>query len=73
TRTEYELFRALVANAGATLTHEQLIERVWGPDHPIVEASLRTFIKQLRKKIEPDPAAPKHIRTIAGIGYRFQP
>ncbi|MCS7002209.1 MAG: response regulator transcription factor [Dehalococcoidia bacterium] len=71
TRTEFELLRCLALDAGKVVTHRQLLERVWGPQYLDESNSLRTFIKQLRKKIEPQPHQPKHIITIPSVGYRL--
>ncbi|MCS7206986.1 MAG: response regulator transcription factor [Dehalococcoidia bacterium] len=73
TRTEFALLQVLVANAGKVLTHKELLQQVWGPEYGQETEYLRTFIKQLRRKLEPDPARPRYIVTQAGVGYRFQP
>lgn len=72
TPTEYELLRELTANAGKVLTHHLLLSRVWGPASADETQYLRTYINQLRKKIEPDPARPRRIITEPGIGYRYR-
>lgn len=71
TRTEYELLRHLAINAGKVLTHRELLQRVWGPEYGDETDYLRTFIKQLRRKLELDPSRPQYILTQPGIGYRF--
>jgi two-component system KDP operon response regulator KdpE len=71
TPTEYELLRHLASNAGKVLSHRELLQRVWGPEYGDETEYLRTFIKQLRRKLEPDPSRPQYIRTQPGIGYRF--
>jgi two-component system KDP operon response regulator KdpE len=73
TPKEFELLRQLVANQGKPLTHRRLLQAVWGPDHGEETDYLRVAINQLRKKIEPDPAHPRFIRTEPWIGYRFEP
>ncbi|MBI4493243.1 MAG: response regulator transcription factor [Chloroflexi bacterium] len=70
-RTEYELLRYLAVHADQVLTHHQLLQQVWGPDYGDALGSLRTFIKQLRKKLEPDPAHPRYLLTMPGVGYRL--
>lgn len=70
TRTEFELLRCLASNAGKVLTHPELL-RVWGPEYGDALGSLRTFIKQLRKKLEPDPSHPRYLLTEPGVGYRM--
>ncbi|MGD0623003.1 MAG: response regulator [Thermacetogeniaceae bacterium] len=71
TPTEYELLRILVVNAGKVLTHRQLMRTVWGPSYEQETNYLRVYIRQLRQKIEPDPARPRHIVTEPGVGYRL--
>jgi two-component system, OmpR family, KDP operon response regulator KdpE len=72
TPTEYELLRTLATQAGKVLTHSMLLRAVWGNAYEQDVPTLRVFITQLRRKIEPDPARPTHILTEPGIGYRFQ-
>lgn len=72
TRTEYALLRELARNLGKVLTHRQLLQRVWGPEYGDETEYLRTFVKQLRRKLEPDPAHPAYLLTQPGVGYRFR-
>lgn len=72
TPKEFDLLRHLVANQGKTLTHRWLLQTVWGPDYGEETESLRVLINQLRKKIEPDPRAPRYILTEPWVGYRFE-
>ena len=72
TPTEYEILRYLMANAGKVITHRTLLGAVWGPSHEDASETLRVFIAQLRRKIEPEPHHPTYIRTEPGIGYRFR-
>jgi two-component system KDP operon response regulator KdpE len=72
TPTEYELLAALATNADRTLTHQWLLEHVWGPGYEDDVQNLHVFISQLRRKIEPQPARPRYILTEPGIGYRFR-
>ncbi len=72
TPTEYEMLRYLMANAGKVMTHRILLGAVWGPNHEDASETLRVFIAQLRRKIEPEPHRPIYIRTEPGIGYRFR-
>jgi two-component system KDP operon response regulator KdpE len=53
------------------LTHAYLLRTVWGPEYEGETQVLRVFIAQLRRKVEQDPAHPRHIRTEPGVGYRF--
>ncbi len=72
TPTEYQLLLLLADGAGKVLTHQHLLTTIWGPGAAQDVPTLRVFITQLRKKIEPDPAQPTFIRNEPGIGYRFQ-
>ncbi len=72
TPTEFDLLKALVANAGRVLTHGYLLRVVWGPQYDGESQLVRVFIGQLRRKIERDPARPAHIVTEPGVGYRFR-
>jgi two-component system, OmpR family, KDP operon response regulator KdpE len=71
TATEYSLLALLAKNEGKVLTHQYLLNQVWGPTHQNESQYLRVFIAQLRKKIETDPNRPAHILTESGVGYRF--
>lgn len=73
TPKEYELLVFLMRNAGKVLTHRALLGAVWGGDYVEQTEYLRVFVGQLRKKIEPDPAQPRHLRTEPWVGYRFDP
>jgi DNA-binding winged helix-turn-helix (wHTH) protein len=71
TRTEYKLLAFLVTNKGKMLSHQEILRNVWGAEYGNENEYLRTFIRQLRRKIEDDPAKPKLIITEQGTGYRF--
>jgi len=71
TVTEFELLRALMEHPGYAMTRADLIERSMGYDYESVERSLDSHIKNLRKKIEPDPRHPTYIQTLYGVGYRL--
>lgn len=71
TATEYSLLALFARNEGKVLTHQYLLNHVWGPAHEKESQYLRVFIAQLRKKIERDPNRPVHILTESGVGYRF--
>jgi len=71
TVTEFELLRALMENPGYAMTRADLIEQSLGYDYESVERTLDSHIKNLRKKIEPDPKHPTYIQTIYGVGYRL--
>ena len=69
TPTEYDLLSELTHNPGKVLTHRELLQRVWGPDYSAENTYLRTFIRHLRRKLEPDPAQPRFLRNELGVGY----
>jgi DNA-binding response OmpR family regulator len=71
TATEFDVLEALVLARGQVLSRQQIFERVWGPNHHGTPRTIDNFMAQLRSKLEPDPAAPKHLVTVRGIGYRF--
>ena len=71
TATEYSLLALMARNEGKVLTHQYLLNQVWGPTHHNESQYLRVFIAQLRKKIEADPNRPAYILTESGVGYRF--
>ena len=73
TPKEYELMVFMLRHPQKVLTHRTLLGAVWGGDYTEQNEYLRVFIGQLRKKIEPDPAAPRYILTEPWIGYRFSP
>jgi two-component system response regulator RegX3 len=70
---EFELLEMLLRNAGRVLTRGQLIDRVWGSDYVGDTKTLDVHVKRLRGKIEPDPSTPRHIVTVRGLGYKFEP
>jgi two-component system, OmpR family, response regulator RegX3 len=70
---EFELLELLLRNAGRVLTRGQLIDRVWGSDYVGDTKTLDVHVKRLRAKVEPDPGAPRHIVTVRGLGYKFEP
>ena len=67
---EYELLRLLIQHAGKVLTHKFLLKELWSAN--IDPQYLRVYVRQLRNKIEPDPAQPQYILTETGIGYRLK-
>ena len=69
---EFELLEFLLRNAGRVLTRGQLIDRVWGSDYVGDTKTLDVHVKRLRSKIEPDPAVPKHLLTVRGLGYKYE-
>lgn len=71
TPTEYDLLKALIKNNGKIMTRQMLLSQVWGVGYGADAHYLHVYIGQLRRKIEPDPAHPRFILTISGVGYRF--
>jgi two-component system KDP operon response regulator KdpE len=72
TATEYRLLACFIANVGRVLTHRQLLRDVWGPASVQSNHYVRIYVANLRRKLEHDPAQPRHLVTETGIGYRFQ-
>jgi two-component system response regulator RegX3 len=70
---EFELLEVLLRNAGRVLTRMQLIDRVWGADYVGDTKTLDVHVKRLRAKIETEPTTPRHIVTVRGLGYKFEP
>jgi two-component system KDP operon response regulator KdpE len=73
TPTEWHLLEVLVRNPGRVVDHDRLLTEVWGPAYRDQTNYLRVYMATLRRKLEPDAAAPKHLLTEAGRGYRFEP
>ena len=73
TPTEWGLLEILVRNPGRLVTQQQLLHDVWGPTHTTETHYLRVYLAQLRRKLEPEPSRPRHLRTEPGMGYRFEP
>ena len=72
TPTEWNILELLVRNSGALVTHEEILRQVWGPAYAEETGYLRVYLAQLRRKLEADPANPRHLLTEAGLGYRFR-
>jgi two-component system KDP operon response regulator KdpE len=72
TPKEFELLEYFMRNAGRPVAHRTVLRAIWGPDYGEELEYLRTFVRQLRKKIEDNPASPAYLTTDANIGYRFQ-
>jgi two-component system, OmpR family, KDP operon response regulator KdpE len=71
TPKEFDMLRYLMAHAGMPITHLRLLHAVWGPEYGGELEYLRTFVRQLRKKLEDDPGEPEYLLTDSHIGYRF--
>jgi two-component system KDP operon response regulator KdpE len=71
TATEYRLLYHLASNPGRLMPTETLLAKVWGYEYREEEHYVRLYVSYLRQKIEPDPAHPKYILTVPGLGYKF--
>jgi two-component system KDP operon response regulator KdpE len=71
TPREFDLLHTLMRNAGRPIAHQRLLALVWGPSYGGEREYLRTYISQLRRKLESDPARPVYLLTDSYIGYRF--
>ena len=69
---EFELLEMLLRNAGRVMTRGQLIDRIWGADYVGDTKTLDVHVKRLRAKLEPDPANPKYLLTVRGLGYKLE-
>lgn len=73
TPTEWHLLEVLLRHPGKLLSSRQLLTEVWGPGYETAGGNLRVYMAKLRRKVEADPARPRHLLTEPGMGYRFQP
>jgi DNA-binding response OmpR family regulator len=73
TAREFDLLRFFVDNPNVVFSREQLMHKVWGPDHYGTVRTVDNFVARLRAKVEADPDRPHHIETVRGVGYRFNP
>lgn len=71
TPLEYRLLEILSEHVGMVVTHRQLLQQAWGPDSVEQTHYLRSYMKQLRRKLEDDPMRPRHLLTETGVGYRL--
>ena len=69
---EFELLEMLLRNAGRVMTRGQLIDRIWGADYVGDTKTLDVHVKRLRSKLEADPANPRYLITVRGLGYKFE-
>lgn len=72
TPTEWQVLELLIRNEGKLVTRQNLLTHIWGSEHVKDSGYLRLYVSQLRKKLEIDPAAPRHLLTEPGMGYRLQ-
>lgn len=73
TPTEWHLLEVLLRHPGKLLSQKRLLAEVWGLGYESAGGNLRVYMAQLRRKLERDPARPRHLLTEPGMGYRFQP
>jgi two-component system KDP operon response regulator KdpE len=73
TPTEFSLLAQMVSHPNKVLTHRMLLQRVWGDEYGDEPEYLRVYVGRLRRKLESDPGAPRHLVTELGTGYRFVP
>lgn len=73
TQREFELLRFLAARPGRVFSRDQLMEGVWGYDFYTDTSTVTVHVRRLRAKLEPDPAHPRFVETVWGVGYRFRP
>ncbi|MEU4584662.1 response regulator transcription factor [Kitasatospora aureofaciens] len=73
TPTEWKILTLLLANPGHLVPGRQILREVWGPTAEKQRNYLRVYLAGLRRKLEPDPAHPRHLITEAGMGYRYEP
>ena len=71
TATEFKLLAYLASHTGRVLTHQNILNNVWGPEYLDNVEYLRVFMSQLRKKLETDPKQPRYLLSEPGVGYRF--
>lgn len=71
TATEFDVLWCLIEASGRVLSRDQILARVWGPEHHGTLRTIDNFLLQLRNKLERDPAEPRHLLTVRGVGYRF--
>lgn len=69
---EFRLLEYLAAHRGRVLTRDQLLDAVWKETPFVTPRSIDVYIRRLREKIEPDPCRPRYLKTLRGIGYRFE-
>ena len=72
TSTEWSILELLARNHGKLVSRSQLLHHIWGPAERKETSYLRVYLAQLRRKLEDDPAHPRHLVTEAGLGYRFR-
>jgi DNA-binding response OmpR family regulator len=72
TPIEFRLLHYLARNSGRVLTHEQVLNTVWGYEYEGYSNQIAVYIRRLRAKLEPESETPRYIQTVRGLGYRFE-
>jgi len=72
TPTEHDLLSVLVRASGRVVSHRELLRAVWGSEATEERQYLRVYMRQLRYKLEPEPAQPRYLITVPGVGYRIR-
>ena len=73
TAKEFDLLLLLARHPRQVYTRDQLLEQIWGQSDYIDPGTVTVHIRRLREKVEPDPANPRHLLTVWGVGYKFEP
>ncbi|MFT4189673.1 MAG: response regulator transcription factor [Aeromicrobium sp.] len=73
TPTEWQLLEIFVRRPGVLMSRQHLLREAWGPGYEDADGNLRLYVAQLRRKLEADPARPRHLLNEPGLGYRFDP
>ncbi|HEY54010.1 MAG TPA: response regulator transcription factor [Caldilineae bacterium] len=73
TAREFDLLLVLARHPRQVFNREQLLDQVWGVNEYIDPSTVTVHIRRLREKLEPDPSTPRHIQTVWGVGYKFEP
>ncbi|NQV26312.1 MAG: response regulator transcription factor, partial [Rhodopirellula sp.] len=73
TSTEFDLLYYLASNPGQVFSRDQLLLSVWNYSHVGDSSTVTVHVRRLRSKIEQDPTRPRYIKTVWGVGYKFQP
>ena len=71
-RKEFDLLALVMSHSGQVITREWCIDRIWWDQDLADTRTLDTHVKRIRRKIEPDPAHPRHLVTVRGVGFRFE-
>ena len=73
TAREFDLLHFLASNPGRVFTRDKLLESVWDFEFPGDDSTVTVHMRRLRAKLETDPSRPRHLKTVWGVGYKFEP